>query len=101
MLFTGDALLIRKTGRTDFQGGSPEELYYSIKEVLYRLPDSTRIFPGHDYQGLTMSTIGEEKRHNARIRETTSLDEFVTMMKGLHLEYPRAIDVALPANKKL
>jgi sulfur dioxygenase len=101
MLFTGDVLLVRKTGRTDFQGGSAEKLYHSIMEKFYTLPDSTLIYPGHDYTGQMMSTIGEEKMYNVRIRENTSLDEFVETMKSVQLEYPKYIDEALPANMKL
>jgi len=101
MAFTGDALLIRKTGRTDFQGGSAAQLYDSIHEKLYALPDSTRVFPGHDYAGLEMSTIGEEKRYNTRITSRTTQDEFVQAMAELKLEYPKYIDIALPANRKL
>ena len=101
MLFTGDALLIRKTGRTDFQEGSSAHLYDSIMKKLYVLPDETRIFPGHDYTGRTMSTVGEEKLHNTRILATTSREEFESTMRSLKLEYPKYIDVALPANRRL
>ncbi len=100
-LFTGDTLLIRKTGRTDFQWGSAEQLYYSIKNKIYTLPDSTKIYPGHDYTGQLMSTVGEEKRYNTRIRSNTALEEFIETMQSVKLDYPRYIDIALPANIQL
>lgn len=101
MVFTGDTLLIRKTGRTDFQQGSPEKLYHSIMDKMYTLPDETLIYPGHDYTGQTVSTIGEEKRYNTRIRADTSLEELKETLENLHLPYPKYIDEALPANMKL
>ena len=100
MIFTGDTLLIRKTGRTDFQQWSPAKLYHSITK-LYTLPDTTHVYPGHDYQGLTMSTIGEEKLYNTRMRSDTSIEELTETMHRLKLEYPKYIDIALPANMKL
>lgn len=101
MLFTGDILLIRKTGRTDFQQGSPEKLYHSIMDKMYILPDETLVYPGHDYTGQTVSTIGEEKQYNTRIRANTSLAELKEILENLHLPYPKYIDEALPANMKL
>jgi glyoxylase-like metal-dependent hydrolase (beta-lactamase superfamily II) len=101
MIFTGDTLLIRKTGRTDFQWGSPEKLYHSIMTEIYTLDDTTRIYPGHDYTGQMMSTVWEEKRYNARIRRDTPLAEFVETMQSLSLDYPKYIDIALPANMRL
>lgn len=101
MLFSGDVLFIRKTGRTDFQQGSPEKIYHSIKDKMYTLPDDTKVYPGHDYAGHMMSTIGEEKRYNTRIKSDTSLDEFTETMNALHLAPPKYLDVALPANLKL
>lgn len=97
-VFTGDALLVRGTGRTDFQGGSPEVLYDSIMNRLYRLPGETVLLPGHDYNGFTCSTIAEEKRFNSRIRENTTRGEFVEIMKNLKLDMPKKIHIALPAN---
>jgi glyoxylase-like metal-dependent hydrolase (beta-lactamase superfamily II) len=97
-VFTGDALFIRGTGRTDFQNGDPAELYDSITGVLFALPDETRVYPGHDYRGLTMSTIGEEKRHNPRVAGK-SRDEFVAIMQALNLPAPRHIHEAVPANR--
>ena len=101
MLFSGDALLIRKTGRTDFQWGSAERLYESIQHSIYTLPDTTRIYPGHDYTGQTMSTVGEEKKYNTRIKDTTTVTEFIETMQTVRLDYPKYIDIALPANMYL
>mmetsp|Transcript_1972 Transcript_1972/g.2534 ORF Transcript_1972/g.2534 Transcript_1972/m.2534 type:complete len:237 (-) Transcript_1972:1730-2440(-) len=97
LVFTGDTILIRGCGRTDFQGGSSESLYNSVKTKLFTLPDNTKLFSAHDYKGHTMSTIGEEKVHNPRL--TKSLDEFKDIMENLNLAYPKKIDVSLPANK--
>ncbi len=96
-VFTGDALLIRGTGRTDFQNGNSEQLYESITNVLFSLPDATYVWPGHDYQGHTVSTIGEEKRFNPRISGKT-MKEFVAIMADLKLAAPKHIQVAVPAN---
>lgn len=98
MVFTGDALLIRATGRTDFQNGSPDALYESLTDVLFKLPDDTLVYPAHDYKGMTVSTIAEEKRWNARIANR-SHDEFVQVMRSLKLPAPKQIDVAVPANR--
>lgn len=98
-LFTGDTLLIRGCGRTDFQNGDARDLYRSVTRKLFTLPDDTRVWPGHDYKGRTMSTIGEEKRVNPRLGGTTE-DEFVAIMDGLNLAYPKKIDVAVPANRR-
>lgn len=97
--FTGDTLLIGGCGRTDFQSGSAAQLYHSITQVLFALPDSTTVWPGHDYKGQTQSTIGLEKTNNARITGR-SLEEFVTLMAGLHLPKPRRINEAVPANQR-
>ena len=97
-VFTGDALLIRANGRTDFQNGDPGTLYDSITRVLFRLPDDTRVYPAHDYKGMTVSTIGEEKRFNPRVAGK-SRDEFITLMKELKLPPPKKIDIAVPANR--
>ncbi|KAK2191806.1 hypothetical protein NP493_45g05018 [Ridgeia piscesae] len=96
MVFTGDALLIRACGRTDFQQGSSESLYESVHKKIFTLPDETLVFPGHDYKGFTVSTVGEEKKHNPRLTKT--LPEFKTLMKNLNLPYPKKIDASLPAN---
>lgn len=99
-VFTGDTLLIDGCGRTDFQGGSAAALYDSIATRLFTLPDATRLWPGHDYKGQSVSTIGWEKRHNARLAGR-SRDEFVALMAALDLPRPKLIDVALPANRNL
>lgn len=97
-VFTGDALLIRGCGRTDFQNGSPQQLYDSITKVLFALPDSTQVYPAHDYTGQTMSTIGEERRCNPRLAGK-SRDEFIALMNNLHLAPPKKLHVAVPANR--
>lgn len=101
MLFSGDVLFIRKTGRTDFQQGSPEKMYHSIKNKMYILPDTTKVYPGHDYSGQMMSTIWEEKQYNTRIKADTTLKAFTETMNALHLAPPKYLDIALPANLKL
>jgi sulfur dioxygenase len=100
MVFTGDALFIRGTGRTDFQQGSPEKLYESINEKIYALPDDTLIYPGHDYKGETVSSIKEEKLFNPRIALGTKLEDFVATMNNLNLANPKKIHEAVPANLK-
>lgn len=96
-VFTGDALFVRGTGRTDFQQGSPERLYDSIQK-LFALPPETRVYPGHDYRGMTVSTIGEEKRFNPRAGGGRGKEEFVAIMKSLKLAMPKKIHMAVPAN---
>ena len=96
MAFTGDALLIRGCGRTDFQQGSPSRLYESVHTQILSLPDNYILFPAHDYQGRTATSVLEEKTHNPRL--TKSLEEFVNIMNNLNLSYPKQIDRALPAN---
>ncbi|NVB40977.1 MBL fold metallo-hydrolase [Pseudenhygromyxa sp. WMMC2535] len=98
MVFTGDTLLIRGTGRTDFQQGDPVKLYESIHTKLFSLPDDTQVFPGHDYRGFTSSTIAEEKAHNPRVGGGRSLESFVEIMNGLQLAHPKRIAEAVPAN---
>ena len=98
MVFTGDALLIRGCGRTDFQQGDPEMLYRSITQKLYDLPDETLVYPGHDYNGKSVSTIGEEKQYNARIPSTQTESDFAELMNSLNLPRPKHIDEAVPAN---
>lgn len=98
MIFTGDALLIRSCGRTDFQQGDSAKLYNSVKEILFKLPDETLVYPGHDYRGQTSSTIGAEKKHNARLNERISLEEFKKIMSELKLANPKKIHEAVPAN---
>jgi sulfur dioxygenase len=98
-VFTGDTLLIRGTGRTDFQNGCPRAQYESIFNRLLRLPDETMVFPAHDYKGDTVSTIGEEKRCNPRL-QVGCVDEYVALMNGLNLSNPKMMDIAVPANKR-
>jgi sulfur dioxygenase len=97
-VFTGDTLLVDGCGRTDFQSGSASALYRSITEILFALPEDTIVWPGHDYKGRTHSTIGAEKRGNARVAGKT-LAEFVSVMNELNLPKPKRIDEAVPANR--
>jgi len=96
--FTGDALFIRGTGRTDFQQGSAERLYRSIHDKIFTLPDDTIVWPGHDYRGVTCSTIGEEKRLNPRVGDGKTQAAFAEIMNNLNLPAPKKIGVAVPAN---
>jgi glyoxylase-like metal-dependent hydrolase (beta-lactamase superfamily II)/rhodanese-related sulfurtransferase len=98
-VFTGDTLLIRGTGRTDFQNGSAREQYDSLFNKLLKLPDETMVYPAHDYKGDTVSTIGEEKRYNPRL-QVRSVDEYVDLMSRLNLPNPKMMDVAVPANMR-
>jgi sulfur dioxygenase len=98
MAFTGDTLLIRGCGRTDFQEGNAHTLYQSVHEKIFTLPDDCFIYPGHDYQGRTVSSVGEEKKHNARLGGGRTEAEFVGIMQKLQLAYPKKIDIAVPAN---
>ncbi len=98
MAFTGDALLIRGSGRTDFQQGSAPTLFRSVRERIFTLPDATLLYPGHDYKGRTVTTVGEEKRHNPRLGVARTEAEFVAIMNELQLAYPKRIDEALPRN---
>ncbi|XP_060530560.1 persulfide dioxygenase ETHE1, mitochondrial [Cylas formicarius] len=95
--FTGDALLIRGCGRTDFQEGNPRTLYRSVHDKIFTLPKNTILYPAHDYHGMMCTSVDEEKRLNPRL--TKSEDEFVEIMNNLNLGYPKQIDKALPANK--
>jgi sulfur dioxygenase len=99
-VFTGDTLLIRGTGRTDFQNGDPRAQYDSIFNKLLKLPDETLVFPAHDYKGDTVSTIGEEKSFNPRLK-VKSIDEYVELMNNLKLANPKMMDVAVPANMRV
>jgi glyoxylase-like metal-dependent hydrolase (beta-lactamase superfamily II)/rhodanese-related sulfurtransferase len=96
-VFTGDTLLIRGTGRTDFQNGDPRAQYDSIFNKLMKLPEDTLVYPAHDYKGETVSTIGEEKFFNPRLK-VKSVDEYVDLMNNLNLPNPKMMDVAVPAN---
>ena len=99
-VFTGDTLLIRGTGRTDFQNGNARDQYDSLFNKLLKLPDDTLVYPAHDYKGDTVSTIGEEKRWNPRL-QVSSADQYVALMGGLNLPNPKMMDVAVPANVKI
>ncbi len=99
-VFTGDTLLIRGTGRTDFQNGSARAQYDSIFNRLLKLPEETLVFPAHDYKGDTVSTIGEEKRYNPRL-QVRSVDEYIELMANLKLPDPKMMDVAVPANMRV
>ncbi|HEY9842929.1 MAG TPA: MBL fold metallo-hydrolase [Candidatus Obscuribacterales bacterium] len=98
-VFTGDTLLIRGCGRTDFQQGDPGKLYDSITQKLFGLPDQTLVYPGHNYAGLTVSSIGEEKHFNPRLAGKSRQD-FIEIMNGLNLPYPKKILESVPANLK-
>ncbi|KAK6471514.1 persulfide dioxygenase ETHE1 [Huso huso] len=96
LAFTGDTLLIRGCGRTDFQQGSSETLYQSVHRKIFTLPDHCLLYPAHDYTGQTVSSVGEERKFNPRLTKT--LSEFVEIMNNLALPYPKQIDRAVPAN---
>ncbi|MCA1855676.1 MBL fold metallo-hydrolase [Massilia oculi] len=99
-LFSGDTLLVDGCGRTDFQGGSASALYDSITRKLFTLDEATRVWPGHDYKGQSVTTIGWEKHHNARLAGR-SREDFVALMGALNLPPPKLIDIAVPANRQL
>lgn len=96
-VFTGDTLLIRGTGRTDFQNGDPKQAYQSLHTKLLILPDDTLVYPAHDYKGMTVSTIGEEKQNNPRLKPQDP-DTYAHLMSNLNLPYPKMMDTAVPAN---
>ncbi|XP_056399154.1 persulfide dioxygenase ETHE1, mitochondrial-like isoform X2 [Hyla sarda] len=98
LAFTGDALLIRGCGRTDFQQGCPKALYQAVHSKIFTLPDSCHLYPAHDYTGQTVTTVEEEKRLNPRLTKTEA--EFVEIMNNLNLPRPGQIDIAVPANLK-
>jgi glyoxylase-like metal-dependent hydrolase (beta-lactamase superfamily II) len=98
MVFTGDALLVRGAGRTDFQQGNAHRLFHSIREQLFTLPEDCIVYPGHDYEGRTSSTIAEERLHNPRLGGDAREEDFVGYMTNLGLPHPRQLAVALPAN---
>lgn len=100
MLFSGDALLIDGCGRTDFQSGDAATLYHSIHKKFFTLPDETLVYPGHDYEGRFVSTIGQEKKRNPRLGAGKTLAEFVAIMEGMELPYPRKIEFAVPGNQR-
>ena len=98
-VFTGDALLINSTGRTDFQNGHSFEAYNSLFNKLLKLPETTLVYPAHDYNGKKNSTIENEKRNNPRL-QVSSAEEYAEMMNNLNLQSPKMIDIAVPANVK-
>ncbi|KAA0189810.1 Persulfide dioxygenase ETHE mitochondrial [Fasciolopsis buskii] len=98
LVFTGDALLIRGCGRTDFQGGSSDVLYDSIHKQIFTLPDNFFVFPAHNYVGMTMSTVGEEKNYNSRLTRTK--EEFIKIMSELNLGPPKQLERSLRMNIK-
>jgi rhodanese-related sulfurtransferase len=98
MAFTGDSLLIRGCGRTDFQQGSPARLYRSVQEQILSLPPSCLLYPGHDYRGLTVTSVAEEKRYNPRLGGDVNEGDFAGYMNNLGLPHPKLMDVAVPAN---
>ena len=98
--FTGDALFIRGCGRTDFQGGDARTLYRSVRDRIFSLPDDCLIYPGHDYRGLSVTSVGEEKLYNPRLAESIGEGDFVGYMTNLGLPHPKQMDVAVPANLK-
>jgi sulfur dioxygenase len=97
-VFTGDTLLIRGSGRTDFQNGNPYAAYDSLFNKLLKLPEQTLVYPGHDYKGWTVSTIGEERAHNPRL-QVKSAAEYAELMNSLNLPSPKLMDIAVPANR--
>ena len=99
-LFTGDTLLIKGTGRTDFQNGNPYDQYNSLFDRLLKLPEETFIYPAHDYKGENVSTIGEEKKFNPRL-QVSSAQEYALIMNNLNLSNPKMMDIAVPENKKM
>ncbi len=100
MAFTGDTLFIRGCGRTDFQGGDAHSLFNSVRAQIFSLPDDCLIYPGHDYRGLTVTSVGEEKLHNPRLAESIGENDFVGYMTNLGLPHPKQMDIAVPANLK-
>ncbi len=100
MAFTGDCLLIRGCGRTDFQQGDPAHLYHSVHDRIFALPDDCLLYPGHDYRGSTVSSVGEEKLYNPRLAQEIGLEDFRGYMLNLGLPHPKQIDIAVPANMK-
>jgi sulfur dioxygenase len=98
MAFTGDCLLIRGSGRTDFQKGDPRAMWRSVHEQIFSLPDECLLYPAHDYRGLTVTSVAEERRFNPRLADSIKVEDFVGQMSHLGLAHPRQIEVAVPAN---
>lgn len=99
-VFTGDALFIRGTGRTDFQEGNAKALYENVRKKIFSLPSETLIFPAHDYQGISCSTVGEEMEWNPRLGGTKTAQDYIEIMKNLKLDPPKKMKQAVPANLK-
>jgi len=99
--FTGDALMVRGCGRTDFQEGDARTLFRSVRDKIFSLPDDTIVYPGHDYKGRTVTSVGEEKLYNPRLGRGKSEDAFVAIMDNLGLAYPRKMDASVPANLRI
>jgi glyoxylase-like metal-dependent hydrolase (beta-lactamase superfamily II)/rhodanese-related sulfurtransferase len=100
LAFTGDCLLIRGTGRTDFQQGDPRAMFRAIHDRIFTLPDTCLLYPAHDYRGLSVTSVGEERRFNPRLGGELCEDDFTVYMTNLRLPHPRRIDIAVPANLK-
>ena len=98
MAFTGDSLLIRGCGRTDFQQGSPQQLFSSVRDQILTLPDDCLLYPAHDYRGITVSSVAEERRFNPRLGGDADVGDFMGHMNNLNLPHPKLMDVAVPAN---
>lgn len=98
MIFTGDLVLVRGSGRTDFQSGSNKNMFQSVREKIFSLPDEVIIYPAHDYNGFTNSTVGEEKEYNPRLKTSNTFEDFKTVMENLNLPYPKKLDQSLSAN---
>jgi len=98
MAFTGDCLLIRGSGRTDFQHGDPHTMFHSVREQILSLPPACLLYPAHDYRGLTVTSVAEERRFNPRLGEAVGESDFVTYMNNLGLPHPKLMDIAVPAN---
>lgn len=98
MAFTGDCLLIRGSGRTDFQEGDAAAMYRSVHDQIFGLPDECLLYPAHDYRGLTVTSVGEERRFNPRLGGDVSVGDFIGYMNNLRLAHPKLLDVAVPAN---
>ena len=99
-IFTGDTLFIEGTGRTDFQGGSASNTYDSIREKIFILPNDTIVYPAHNYNGLTSSTIEYEKKYNPNVGDDVSKEQFMINEKNKKRPYPKKFDIAVPANLK-
>jgi len=100
MIFTGDLILVRGSGRTDFQSWSNRYMFKNVEEKIFTLPDTTTIYPAHDYNGFTSSTVWEEKLYNPRLKQTNTFHDFENIMDNLNLPYPKKLDMSLPANMK-